>query len=172
MELDHESVYRLEPDTDGKWTIHRATFDTTRPNGLLFSLDHRTLYVAQSGRRPDEKRQLRAYPVQDDGSLGEGEVLGHSYVNRFRYFLKGTMPFARDDRYFAFYNELMVGFGENVQRNIFDQNRAYAAIGFRTGPATSFEIGYLLQTVQRPTENMVLFNHTFQLGFFSSRPIG
>ena len=104
--------------------------------------------------------------------LGEGEVVGQSYVNRFRYFLKGTVPFARDDRYFAFYNELMVGFGENVQRNIFDQNRAYAAIGFRTGPATSFEIGYLLQTVQRPTGNLVLFNHTFQLGFFSSRPIG
>ena len=75
MELDHESVYRLEPDADGKWIIHRATFDTTRPNGLLFSLDHRVLYVAQSGRRADEKRQLRAYPVMDDGGLGEGEVL-------------------------------------------------------------------------------------------------
>jgi len=75
MELDHESVYRLEPDADEKWIIYRATFDTTRPNGLLFSLDHRTLYVAQSGRRADEKRQLRAYPVKDDGSLGEGEVL-------------------------------------------------------------------------------------------------
>ena len=75
MELDHESVYRLELNADGKWIIHRATFDTTRPNGLLFSLDHRVLYVAQSGRRTDEKRQLRAYSVQDDGSLGEGEVL-------------------------------------------------------------------------------------------------
>jgi gluconolactonase len=75
MELDHESVYRLEPGTDGGWTIHRATFDTTRPNGLLFSLDHRTLYVAQSGRRADEQRQLRAYPVNDDGDLGDGEVL-------------------------------------------------------------------------------------------------
>jgi gluconolactonase len=75
MELDHESVYRLEPGADGGWTNHRATFDTTRPNGLLFSLDHRVLYVAQSGRRADEKRQLRAYPVNDDGSLGDGEVL-------------------------------------------------------------------------------------------------
>ena len=88
MELDHESVYRLDPGVDGKWAIHRATFDTTRPNGLLFSLDHRTLYVAQSGRRPDEKRQLRAYPVQDDGSLGEGEVLhdfgGHRGIDGMR----------------------------------------------------------------------------------------
>ena len=75
MALDHESVYRLEPGADGAWSIHRATFDTTRPNGLLFSLDHRTLYVAQSGRRADEFRQLRAYTVNDDGSLGEGAVL-------------------------------------------------------------------------------------------------
>ncbi|MCH8206448.1 MAG: SMP-30/gluconolactonase/LRE family protein [Chloroflexi bacterium] len=74
-DLDHDSVYRLDSRPDGSWAIARVTFDTTRPNGLLFSLDHRTLYVAQSGRRPDEKRQLRAYPVQADGSLGEHTVL-------------------------------------------------------------------------------------------------
>ena len=95
MELDHESVYRLDPGVDGKWAIHRATFDTTRPNGLLFSLDHRTLYVAQSGRRPDEKRQLRAYPVQDDGSLGEGEVLhdfgGHRGIDGMRLDTGGNL---------------------------------------------------------------------------------
>ena len=75
MDLDHESVYRLDPEADGTWSIHRATFDTTRPNGLLFSLDHDVLYVAQSGGRDDEKRQLRGYPVQDDGSLGQHMVL-------------------------------------------------------------------------------------------------
>ena len=102
---------------------------------------------------------------------GEGEVLDHFHVNRFRYFIKGTVPLYRDDRYVAFYNELMVGFGDNVKRNIFDQNRAYGAIGFRTGPSTSFEIGYLLQTVQRPTGNVIQHNHTFQLGYFTSRPL-
>ena len=74
-ELDHDSVYRLNPQADGAWTINRVTFDTTRPNGLLFSLDHKTLYVAQSGREPDEKRELRAYPVEGDGSLGSSTVL-------------------------------------------------------------------------------------------------
>jgi gluconolactonase len=74
-ELDHDSVYRLDPRASGPWAIQRVTFDTTRPNGLLLSLDHKTLYVAQSGRRPDEFRQLRAYPVRDDGSLGEMQVL-------------------------------------------------------------------------------------------------
>ena len=74
-DLDHDSVYRLDPQPDGSWSVSRVTFDTTRPNGLLFSLDHSTLYVAQSGRNPDEERQLRGYPVQADGSLGPGRVL-------------------------------------------------------------------------------------------------
>ncbi|MEP7217159.1 MAG: SMP-30/gluconolactonase/LRE family protein [Anaerolineaceae bacterium] len=74
-ELDHDSVYRCDPHADGSWSVARVTFDTTRPNGLLFSLDHKVLYVAQSGREPEEKRQLRAYPVGADGSLETGVVL-------------------------------------------------------------------------------------------------
>jgi gluconolactonase len=74
-DLDHDSVYRLVPQADGSYRIVRATFDTTRPNGLLFSLDYRTLYVAQSGRLAEEKRELRAYPVNTDGSLGKYETL-------------------------------------------------------------------------------------------------
>ena len=74
-DLDHDSVYRLDPQPDASWSMDRVTFDTTRPNGLLFSLDHKTLYVAQSGRRPEEFRQLRGYPVNDDGSLGRYQML-------------------------------------------------------------------------------------------------
>ncbi len=81
-DLDHDSVYRLDPQADDSWSINRVTFDTTRPNGLLFSLDHDILYVAQSGRREDEYRQLRAYPVNDDGSLGDMEVLHDFGENR------------------------------------------------------------------------------------------
>ncbi|MBM3792858.1 MAG: SMP-30/gluconolactonase/LRE family protein [Acidobacteria bacterium] len=77
QDLDHESIFRLDPHDHGaSYTAARVTFDTTRPNGLLFSREQRTLYVAQSGRRADEARQLRAYPVNDeDGSLGSARVL-------------------------------------------------------------------------------------------------
>lgn len=78
-DLNHDSVYRLDPSEAG-WQITRVTFDTTRPNGLLFSLDHSILYVAQSGRRDDEKKELRAYPVLEDGSLGNYELL-HDFGN-------------------------------------------------------------------------------------------
>ena len=74
MELDHDSVYRLDLDGDTV-SIARVTFDTTRPNGLVFSPDERTLYVAESPHAPAGQRQLRAYPVLDDGSLGPARVL-------------------------------------------------------------------------------------------------
>lgn len=76
-ELAHDSVYRISPSAaaGAPWPIERLTFDTTRPNGLLLSADERTLYVAQSDYTPDAPRQLRAYPVLDDGSLGEHRVL-------------------------------------------------------------------------------------------------
>lgn len=76
-ELDHCSVYRLAPPGEGTgaWSIRRLTFDTTRPNGLLLSFDERTLYVAQSDYDRGAVRQLRSYPIEDDGSLGPGRVL-------------------------------------------------------------------------------------------------
>ncbi|MFN3649554.1 MAG: SMP-30/gluconolactonase/LRE family protein [Armatimonadota bacterium] len=82
MELDHESVYRADPQPDGGWSLHRVTWDTTRPNGLLVSPDGRTLYVAQSEYGADRKRELRAYPIHDDGSLGEHGVLHNFYPHR------------------------------------------------------------------------------------------
>lgn len=82
MELDHESVYRLDPQSDGTWRCVRMTYDTTAPNGLLLSPDNKTLYVAQSKYGENQKRELRAYPVLDDGTLGEHSVLHNFYPHR------------------------------------------------------------------------------------------
>jgi gluconolactonase len=66
-ELDFCGVYRLA--TDGKLTL--LTKDMTRPNGIAFSPDEKTLYVAQS----DFKAAIwMAFPVLDDGTLGPGKV--------------------------------------------------------------------------------------------------
>ena len=78
MELDHESIFRLTPHGDHSH-IERMTFDTTRPNGLAFSPDGKTLYVAQSDYSEGRKRELRAYPVLEDGTLGEHRVL-HNFA--------------------------------------------------------------------------------------------
>jgi hypothetical protein len=131
-------------------------------------------------QRLGSTRMMHRYRVEQrfvgnvrENAAGEGEVDGTTYLNRVRYFLKATIPFSAESRYYAaFYNELMIGFGDNVRNNIFDQNRSYAAIGFRTGAAESLEIGYLLQIVQDPSGALIQYNHTFQLAFFSSRAIG
>lgn len=82
MELDHESVYRLDPQPDGSWRTQRMTFDTTAPNGLLVTPDAATLYVAQSKYGEGQKRELRAYPILDNGSLGDYQVLHNFYPHR------------------------------------------------------------------------------------------
>jgi len=80
MELDHESVYLAVPPPAGEsgaeWDLRRATFDTTRPNGVLLSVDQKTLFVAETPMPPpDGRRELRAYPINDDFTLGAYEVL-------------------------------------------------------------------------------------------------
>lgn len=78
-ELDNRSVLRADPQPDGSYTTTRVTFDTTMPNGILVSPDQRTLYVAESNSdRIDLDRELRAYPIKEDGSLGPYVTL-HSF---------------------------------------------------------------------------------------------
>ena len=82
MELGHESVFRLDPQPDGTWEINRVTYDTTKPNGILISPDGKWLYVAQSHYGDDKKRELRGYPINDDGTVGEYEVLHNFFPHR------------------------------------------------------------------------------------------
>lgn len=75
-ELDNRSVLCAVPQADGSYTVSRVTFDTTMPNGVLVSPDQQTLYVAESNSdRPDLNRELRAYPINADGSLGAYRTL-------------------------------------------------------------------------------------------------
>ena len=73
--IGFSAIISAEPQEDGTYKTVRRTFDASMPNGLIFSSDYKILYVAQSDYRASEKRELRAYPVNDDGSLGEYEVL-------------------------------------------------------------------------------------------------
>lgn len=74
-ELDHDSVYRVDPVNGNEWEITRLTNDTTRPNGILVSDDRTQLYVAQSDPREGYPCELRSYPIRDDGTLGDYTVL-------------------------------------------------------------------------------------------------
>lgn len=69
-----ESVYRADPIGLG-WKITEVTTDTNRPNGVLLSADQSILYVAESPRQLDKRRQLRAYPIRQNGCLGDYTLL-------------------------------------------------------------------------------------------------
>ena len=73
--IPFSAIISAERRDDGEWQTTRRTFDTTMPNGLLFSSDYKTLYVAQSDYNAQQTRDLRAYPVNDDGSLGKCNIL-------------------------------------------------------------------------------------------------
>jgi len=67
-ELDFCGVYRLAKDG----TLTLLTTEMTRPNGIAFSPDEKTLYVAQS----DPQAAIwKKFPVKEDGTLGEGVLL-------------------------------------------------------------------------------------------------
>lgn len=66
-EIPYQGVFRRRRDG----TISLLTRDLTRPNGLAFSPDQKTLYVAQS----DPAAPLwHAFDVQRDGTLGKSRV--------------------------------------------------------------------------------------------------
>lgn len=67
-QLDFQGVYRVDP----KGVVSLLTKVMSFPNGIAFSPDEKTLYVANSD---PERAVWMAFPVAEDGSLGEGRLL-------------------------------------------------------------------------------------------------
>lgn len=75
------------------------------------------------------------------------------FLNRFRYMLRAQLPLKGDQiknqtPYIAAYNELFIGFGENVNENVFDQNRIGLLLGYRFNNNFRIEAGFLNQILQ------------------------
>ena len=67
QDLDFQGIYRLTPK--GELTL--LSKEMTKPNGIAFSPDEKTLYVANS----DPKIAVwMKFPVKEDGTLGAGKV--------------------------------------------------------------------------------------------------
>ena len=71
--LSHASVMRIEKDERHAFVMSRVTFDTQAPRALLLSKDEKTLYVAE-GTTEQPQRELRAYPILNDGRVGRPKV--------------------------------------------------------------------------------------------------
>ena len=71
LELDKESVYRIDPS--GK--LVRIIADVERPNGIAVSPDQQTLYVVDNNPSRGGARKVYAYALRPDGSVGARRVL-------------------------------------------------------------------------------------------------
>ena len=63
--------------------------------------------------------------------------------------------------YLAIYDEIFIGFGENVNENVFDQNRLGVLIGYKFNNTIRIEAGYLNQILQlgREVDNRNVFQN-------------
>ena len=68
-EIATESVYRIDPDG----TVTQIITDVGKPNGIILAPDMKTLYLADNN--PQGKRQLLAFPLNSEGTVGPKKVL-------------------------------------------------------------------------------------------------
>jgi gluconolactonase len=66
-ELPFQGVYRIAPDGQ----VALMTKELSAPNGIAFSPDEKTIYVGNTG----QPSVLTAFPLNADGTIGEGKVL-------------------------------------------------------------------------------------------------
>ncbi|MYC30213.1 MAG: SMP-30/gluconolactonase/LRE family protein [Chloroflexi bacterium] len=92
--IDYRAVLRIEsPNRDAPLT--RMTFDTTTPLDVALSREEDVLYVAESSEEPEGRRELRAYPINADGYLGDYKVL-HSFGADYRGIHRGISGMCLD----------------------------------------------------------------------------
>jgi len=68
MQMEHESVYRIDPDGEVTRVISQP--DIQRPNGIALSPDERTLYVVDSCPTVGGNRKIWAFDLSADGTPG------------------------------------------------------------------------------------------------------
>jgi Protein of unknown function (DUF2490) len=95
---------------------------------------------------------------------------GYLYRNRFRYRFLVNIPLNKREMgpktlFLTAYDEVFLGFGKGIAKNILDQNRANFGIGWMQSPALSFQIGYLNQFVVKTDAIKMERNHTLNIGF-------
>ena len=114
----------------------------------MVQLSHKEADVDLSHRFMLEQRFVGRYSSENETTEDEFPLL-----NRFRYMIRLQTPLIgneiKDDiPYVVLYDEIFVGFGENVQANIFDQNRIGILLGYRFNKNVRIEGGVLNQTLQ------------------------
>lgn len=113
-----------------------------------------------------EQRFMEQWVQQMDGSILRD---GYAFRQRLRYRFLITVPLSKkelsDNTLFAsVYDEPFLGFGKGIGKNILDQNRLYAALGWRFNKDFNVQLGYLNQIIVKTDGVKMERNHTLQIG--------
>ncbi len=74
------AVYRVEPN---RRIVQLLAFpDVHMPNGVVLSPDESTLYLIEAHPDADHHRDIRAYPINEDGELGPHRIVHDFYPGR------------------------------------------------------------------------------------------
>ncbi len=114
----------------------------------MVQLSHREGIVDLSHRFMLEQRFVGRYSSGNVANEDEFPLL-----NRIRYMFRLQIPLRGNEvkdktPYFALYDEVFIGFGKNVNANVFDQNRLGFLLGYRFNKNVRIEAGYLNQILQ------------------------
>ncbi len=121
--------------------------------------EHRAFQMAQLAHKEDvfditQRLMLEQRFIGQFDSAAAPSEARYPVSNRLRYMLRLQLPLSgRSDAtnrapYVAAYDEILIGFGENVGQNVFDQNRAALLLGCAFTSLFRAEAGYLNQTLQ------------------------
>ncbi|GAB4142538.1 MAG: SMP-30/gluconolactonase/LRE family protein [Planctomycetaceae bacterium] len=73
MEMEHESVYRIDPDGSVSRVISQPEIE--RPNGIALSPDERTLYLVDSCPTVGGNRKIWAFDLSEEGDVSNQRVV-------------------------------------------------------------------------------------------------
>jgi hypothetical protein len=95
---------------------------------------------------------------------------GYRFENRLRYWQQATVPIKRQ-WYVTRYDEAWFYVAPYQSGSAFDQNRAYAALGFSIKPDWRIETGYLNQTLLERTGRVLEVNHMIVISIYGTAPL-
>jgi len=95
------------------------------------------------------------------------------YSTRLRYFIRAVVPLVKDKPFtkgvfIGLQNEIFTNLTDqqNVNTHFFDQNRAYAALGYRFSKKFDIEAGYMNQFIKGVAKTGNRNNHIIQLATY------
>ncbi len=139
---------------------------TFRPESRLFE---QLTIIQKAGTNNQITHRFRL----EQRSLGETATQQSVFSHRFRYFVRGIVPFNKTQTpfgqgyYLALQDEIFVNVQNKnqVNKHLFDQNRVFAGVGHRFNSNVDLEAGYVNQYVKQPTKYLI--NHIAQITLYT-----